>query len=218
MRPKNPNTGVNGVIYALTDSEGVIRYIGYTKNDLTYTVNHHRSAAKAMRKATPVNVWIAEIGLRAFKGEVLEQVTPEDAEDRLAYWVENARHQGFDLLNLTKEEHMERVREAMRAPEVRKRLSEANKGRVRSPEWRAKVSAANKGRKLSDEHRANISKAQKGKVVSEETRRKISEKAMGHRRNVGKVHSPEAREKMSRSHHANHHLSKGVVKAGCRWC
>lgn len=216
MRPKNPDSGVNSIIYALTDSIGTIRYIGYTKNDLTYAVNHHRSAAKAMRKSTPVNQWIAEIGLHEFKGEVLEKLkADDDTEDRLAWWVDYARANDHPLLNLTKEEHMRRVRAAMGTPEVRAKVAAANSGRTHSAEWRAKISAANKGRVLTAEHRENISKAQKGKVVSEETRAKIAAKAMGHQRNLGRRHTEETKAKMS---HTKVHTKKGVVDPDCMWC
>ena len=42
--------------------------------------------------------------------------------------------------------------------EVRRKISESNKGKVNSPETRAKISAANKGKVMSAEARAKISK------------------------------------------------------------
>lgn len=73
-------------------------------------------------------------------------------------------------------------------------------------------------RVITAEQREIISRTHKGKKLSVETKAKISEKAQGHKRNAGRKHSPEAREKMSKSHHANLHVAKGVVREGCRWC
>ncbi len=82
----------------------------------------------------------------------------------------------------------------MKRPEVRRKLSEANKGKKRSPlseEQRRKLSEANKGKVLSAETRRKISKANKGRVLSAETRRKISKA----QKNMS--HSEEAKRKIS---------------------
>jgi hypothetical protein len=58
--------------------------------------------------------------------------------------------------------------------ESRKRMSEAQKGKVMSPEARLKISLANTGRKLTQEARQKIRQASTGRVVSMETRKKMS--------------------------------------------
>lgn len=61
--------------------------------------------------------------------------------------------------------------------EVRRKLSECNKGKVNSPETRAKISAGNKGKVMSAEARAKISKNCGSRRP--EVRAKISASCMG---------------------------------------
>lgn len=70
--------------------------------------------------------------------------------------------------------------------EVRRKLSEAHKGKCHSDEHKKKISESMKGKRLSDECKRKISEAEKGKVQSEETKRKISESKKGKPRNWGK--------------------------------
>lgn len=63
--------------------------------------------------------------------------------------------------------------------EVKKRISELNKGRTNSPEHRAAISRAQTGRKDSDETRRKRSEALKGRVFSEETKKRMSESHIG---------------------------------------
>jgi hypothetical protein len=89
-----------------------------------------------------------------------------------------------------------RHEEAIRRPDVRERISAANRGRevspqnrakmigennpAKRPEVRAKISAAQRGKTrgpISDETRAKLSKAHRGRKLSDETRAKMSEAA-----------------------------------------
>ena len=80
---------------------------------------------------------------------------------------------------------------AAKRPEVRRKITEANKRRVRKPhseETKRKMSEAHKGRPAWN----------KGKSVSEETRRKMSESRKGEKNpNFGKTVSEETRQKIS---------------------
>lgn len=67
----------------------------------------------------------------------------------------------------------------------------ARKGERIPPEVRAKLSAANRGRKHSERAKENMRRAQLGRKHPEEVKKKISES------NRGKKMSPEARAKMS---------------------
>ena len=96
--------------------------------------------------------------------------------------------------------------EAMGSLEVRRKLSEAHKGKVNSEETRRKMSESNKGRVVSEETRRKMSESLKN--PSEETRRKLSESLKNPseeiRRKISEVHkgklvSEEARRKMSES-------------------
>jgi len=204
-------------IYSLSGSDGITRYFGVTSKNAAYALSHHRSAAKSAKRKTPINEWILETdGDVSFTA--LEEVEAEAKDERLEFWIGNARRQGLPLLNVSKAEHAAKVKEAMAKPEVRAKISENGKGRVNSPEHRAAISAANKGRVISEEHKKIISDRHRGKVTSEETKAKIAAKAMGHKRNEGRTHTPEAREKMSRTRHQINHVDKSIVKETCKWC
>ena len=201
-------------IYGLSDNGGTLRYIGVSSKDAAYVLSHHRSAAKSAKRRTPVNEWVLSIGDR-LKYKAIHEVTEEQKTDRVNAVIESLRSAGVDLLNVSKEEHAAKVRQAMSDPDVRKRISENGKGRVNTPEHRAAISRANKGRVISEEHRAIISKVHSGKVTSDETKAKIAEKARGHKRNAGRVHTQASKDRMSHTRHLKNHLEP---KEGCRWC
>jgi dipeptidyl aminopeptidase/acylaminoacyl peptidase len=204
-------------IYSLSGADGKTVYFGATSKNAAYALSHHRSAAKSAKRRTPVNEWVLENeGSVVFTA--LEEVSEEDKDTRLEFWLSNARRSGLPILNVTKEEHAAKVKKAMSDPAVRARISENGKGRVNTPEHRKAISEANKGRVISPEHRAIISARHTGKVTSPETKAKIAAKAMGHKRNEGRVHSEAAKEKMSRTRHTLNHVDKGIVKETCRWC
>lgn len=64
------------------------------------------------------------------------------------------------------------------SPEIRRKMSAKQKGRIVTAETRQKMSDAKKGRKFTDEHRHNMSASAKKKpprpAITEETRRKMS--------------------------------------------
>lgn len=75
--------------------------------------------------------------------------------------------------------------------ERRRKIGDANRGRVCKDETRDKMSAVRKGRPHSKEHAENIGKALKGRVITPEWREKLRQARLG------KKASPETREKMS---------------------
>ena len=99
------------------------------------------------------------------------------------------------------------------SPEARKKMSDANKGKVVSQETRKKLSKARKGKKphpntSSPEARQKISNALKGRVFTPEWRKKLSEANKGkvvleetkekqRKAATGKKHTDEAKRKMS---------------------
>lgn len=204
-------------IYGLCGPDRNIVYVGVSSKDAAYVLSHHRSAAKGAKNKTPINEWVLEHGAEmSFKP--IQQVTEDQKAERLDAIITAMRESGTKLLNITPEEHAARVREAMSTPEVRQRISENGKGRVNSPEHRKAISEANKGRVISEEHKAIISVIHSGKITSEATKAKIRAKALGHKRNLGKTHSQEAKDKMSHTRHLRNHVEKEVTKATCRWC
>lgn len=88
--------------------------------------------------------------------------------------------------------------------EIRKKISEARKGKKLSEESKQKISEALKGRPginngkiFSEEHRRKISEAKKGRQLSEETRQKMSETRKGKKHKKHKPFSEETKQRMS---------------------
>jgi hypothetical protein len=86
---------------------------------------------------------------------------------------------------------MKRGMSQMASEEVRRKMSVAQRKRYEDPEVRKRISEGNKGKKHSEETRRKMSESQKKRYEDPEERRKISEG------NKGKKHSEEARRKMS---------------------
>lgn len=88
--------------------------------------------------------------------------------------------------------------------EIRKKISEARKGKQLSEETKQKISEALKGKKLSEETKIKMSETRKGKPgfwtgkqLSEEHRRKLSESHTGIKHKKHKPFSEETKRKMS---------------------
>ena len=82
--------------------------------------------------------------------------------------------------------------------EAREKISKAHMGKAMSIETREKMSKAHMGQIVSPEVRAKISKASKGRIKSPETCEKISKAQMGNKNMLGKHHTSESIEKMSK--------------------
>lgn len=109
--------------------------------------------------------------------------------------------------------------------EVRKKLSEANKGKVMSEETKRKISESMKGenhylygKHPSEEARRKMSESHKGYVMPEETKKKISESQKGENHyRYGKHCSEETKKKISEHNKgmfigADHPMAKRVVQ------
>lgn len=76
-----------------------------------------------------------------------------------------------------------------------------NKTEEEMEEIKRKISEGNKGRIFTDEHKRKLSESNKGKIVSEETKKKLKEVNKGEKHwNYGKHHSEETKKKMSENH------------------
>lgn len=204
------------IVYTLSGPDGAVRFVGTTTTGLRQRVIRYKSAIKGPG-TSPLLEWIREVGYENINPRVVETLpSPEGLKARGEHWVDVFRNGGHNLLNVTPEEFAGRVRKALSDPEVRKRISVAKAGVPKSEETKARMAAARKVRGITEEGRRRISEVHTGKIVSEETRKLISQRAMGHTRNAGKVHTMEARTKMSHSRHLVIHAE--TPKAGCRWC
>ena len=107
-----------------------------------------------------------------FVFKVVEYCETKDLIEREQFWI-NQFDFDTQLYNLNPTAGSQLG--TKRSEETKKRISEAQRGRVLSEEHRNKISEAKKGRGFSEEIRKKMSERCKGRVQSEETRKKLSE-------------------------------------------
>lgn len=177
-------------MYRIDNLENLNFYIGQTRNSLSRRITDHRSEARrgavnmilynAMRKYGPEMFTIEDV-------EVFECSTREELSERLnereKYYIETLKppyntapggrgHTGIPWT----EERRKKFRERMSGPgnhnfgkpqsdAVKKKLSDALKGRVIPQETRQKTSETMKGRPKSQEMRQKLSMSMKGRIM-----------------------------------------------------
>lgn len=150
-------------------------------------------------------------GEGVFVWEIIEELVPDKKllEERETYWIQTLQpaYNGSTVTstrlgaNLTPEQHT-RLVERMNTPEMRRKISEGNKGKIVTEAARAKIREArakqeitpamHEALKQGQEIRKQVNpKPRLGMKSSEETRRKIAEKA------TGRTMSEETRQKQS---------------------
>jgi hypothetical protein len=87
-----------------------------------------------------------------------------------------------------------------------------------SEETRKRMSEAQKGKVVSEETRRKLSEASKGRVHTEEARRKISEANKGNQWNVGKVRSEETKKKMGEAQKGMLYWNNGTKTIRSKVC
>lgn len=174
-----------GCIYSLRDPRtAVVRYVGYTRQDVLLRVKRHLREARAGVRTYKGN-WLRELltlGLVPI-AEVLEEVG-EHWQERERFWISSFG--SVDALVNGTAGGDGRVGHVVSA-EVREKIAATLRGRKLSPAVRARVSAGLRGKKKSPEHvakltglrrsdatRARISAAKKGRPVAASHRRKIA--------------------------------------------
>lgn len=161
------------IIYGLTDSDGVIRYVGKTRvAPKTRLRQHQRTRAWA--------IGIIELE-RVPEGEAWQAYERKHIalqRERVGALLENKTRGGESWPSEC-------------SPETRAKMSETRKGRRLSDAHRAATSAGRMGIKFSDQTRAKMSAARTGIERSSETRAKIADFQRGRTR------SPETRARMS---------------------
>jgi hypothetical protein len=167
------------VVYALTDPQGLVRYVGKSTSGLNRPREHARLAQVSRDgrffDQTHKARWIRSLQRRGLSyGIVVLFASPVSIglEDAERFWIAESRRRGFSLTNLTLGGD---GKQGFVTPDcVRKKISSSHIGKALSPEHRAKIADAGRGRIKSAETRAKLSLALKGHVVSSDTRAKIS--------------------------------------------
>ncbi len=175
-----------GWIYCLTFPNGK-QYVGLTTTPPARRFSRHKAAA-----ANPENGSRLYLAWRKHGAPSL-QVLAEFQNDELA-----AAEREYILALNSRIPHGYNQGEGGEGPfgvavseETRRKISEAQKGKIMSEVSRQRMAAAKLGRRHSDAHRAAISAALKGKPKDPEAMAKT------HAANVGRVHSAETRAKIS---------------------
>jgi len=147
-------------IYALIDPrDNEVRYIGQTVNLSQRFRKHLTDKRISSRK----RAWLDELLLLGKEPimKVIEQCNKGNAGEREQYWIADYRNLNTDLLNISNggAGHGSWTM----SDEIKKKISDANKGRTFTDETRKKLSDAGKRRTFTDETRKKISDSQKGK-------------------------------------------------------
>lgn len=107
---------------------------------------------------------------------VEDKLTLDEAVEREKYYINKIGRRNLKLgplVNLT--DGGEYFQGIVYTDEIRKRMSDAAKGRIMSAETKKKISIFNKGKVLTQSDKDKKSKSQMGHNVSTETRRKLSD-------------------------------------------
>ena len=177
-------------IYVLKHPDTLeIRYVGKTVRSLSKRLGNHIANAKGNRHNKHLSNWILQILADNKRPviEILEECDSSVWQEKEKYWIS----QFPNLINLTL--GGDGCEGFIHNPEVRKKLSEINKGRKHTEEFKKRMSERLKGKPLSADHRAKIGNANRGRKASPETRHLLSES------HKGIPQSKESREKRSRT-------------------
>jgi len=173
-------------------------YVGSSGNIVQRWRQHHHN----LRKGNTHNQYLQRVwnkyGEADFKFKILEECSPGQLIEREQFWA-NALKPTCNVGEFVEssmrghiftKEHRAKMSAARigrkfgpRSEETRRKISEAQLGKVIPPDQIAKMAATKRGRKLTEEHRQKL----KGHphAQSQETRKKISQAMQGNKRGLG---------------------------------
>jgi group I intron endonuclease len=194
-----------GIIYKLTNKTNGMSYIGQTTRTLKRRWNEHLCFAK--NGTCDINKAIHEYGKDNFDKEILVECSSKiELREKEDYFVDTyncLRPFGYNMIRNyfgsnywpISEETRKKMSDAQKgrvcSEETRKKMSEVRKGKPKSEEWKKKISKTLMGHGFSNEAIAKMSKSRKGRQLTSETKRKMSIAKMG------KTKSEETKRKMS---------------------
>lgn len=208
---------VTGLVY-VGSSASMVRRIAMHRSQLNRNIHHSPYLQHAYTK----------YGAENFVWTIIEECGEEHLQAREQFWIDTfqsaTQTSGYNLcpaagsirglkLGPHSEEHRRKIGEAQRgkviSAEQRAAMSKRFKGRVMDAAWCAKIAASMTGKKfgqLSAEHKARISAVHKGKKLSDEQKQLLS------RIHTGRPQSEETRAKRSASITA-WHAARRAAKA-----
>lgn len=194
-------------VYTLHDPElpQEVRYVGWTTRPKRRLWAHLQDA-KTGKDRTYCGNWKRTVLARGLEPamQVIEQGVGDGWKPVEVHWIKHYRDLGHPITNLTNGGDGSGKK---LTPAQKKKIGDANRGKVRSAETRARLSAAHKGYKHTPEQTAKIAAANRGRKQSEEVLRrrrgrKMSSEAVAKSAEArrGQQRSPEVRAKMRASH------------------
>jgi len=164
------------LIYALTDPDGAVRYVGKSSSGL-HRPKAHRAPSQ-LKPKTYRAAWIRSLFAQGqdYGIQSLEELPSGDGlSDAERRWIAHGRAAGWRLTNLT--DGGDGTPGWKHSPETRALLSAQKKADAAAIGERARL--ANTGRKLSDEHKAKLRERRKDRVFTTETCERISSSLTG---------------------------------------
>lgn len=231
---------MNGIIYKATNKINGNVYIGKTTKDFIKRLNEHKNLGKSGAKKYYFYNAIRKHGFENFEWEIIYDNEGRNINLNILntiekFFIYQYKVSGIKLYNTTiggdgivglkfTDEHRKKISEAnkgrIHSDETKKLWSSQRKGKKPSEESKLKISESQKGKKLSQETKDKISKLHKGRVLTEEHKLKLSLAKKGkpspHR---GRIVSDETRKKQSlaqknrfKSQEQRDHISKKITE------
>lgn len=187
-------------IYKITNLVNNKFYIGLTSKTLDVRFNGHcNNKNSKVNKNCLLHKALRKYGIDNFKKEVLIE---GDFNKKLLGELEKHyirlynSYIGTNKLGYNLTTGGEGTSNKIITDEIRKNMSNAQKGRINTEESKIKASISMMGRKPSKETLIKMSIAQKGRIITEEAKTKISNTLMGHSYNKGIPKSEEHKLKL----------------------
>jgi group I intron endonuclease len=206
------------IVYLITNTINGKRYIGQTSLTLGERWSLHKSRHS---QCTAIKSAIDKYGFSNFEISILfDDLTKELADEfEKEYIVRYNSHPPYGY-NLTD------GGDGLFNPsqEIRKRLSDANKGNknavgaIRSPEYLNALSKRFKGVPFSEEHKKKLSEAAGNRRASEETKAKLSAERKQRGIRPPKLTTEELAQAGRISGHKRYHVNRNIVNPKCLLC
>jgi group I intron endonuclease len=188
-----------GKIYLITNTINNKVYVGQTKHSIEYRFKEHQHPSKK----TTITQAIQKYGKENFTVELLEECNIHNLDERETFYIEkyNSYKEGYNntigggsqyiahtpevkqKLSISAKGKLTGDKNPAKRPEVRKKISDAQKKRVENGEWKSPTEGGHTEEALeklraNQPDRSGKNNSRYGVKMSEETKQKIREKQL----------------------------------------